>query len=234
MSDRRIARPRPLTAAPFLVALGVALCASIVTARAGAFNDAALDLGLRDDARVFLNVTNDYFAPPPAVAVDLVQRSPDPVNDYPVVLLLARASKRSPQEILRQRLDRDSWSDIMFRQNISPAVLFAGLDRDPGPPYGKAWGYWRKHPRGERLEIRDRDVAELAKLQVAAGYHHVSPYTIITERKRGITVEQYVEKRNRGRYSKEKSAKGQPRGRAPEKSKGHDKPKGHDHPHDNN
>ena len=57
------------------------------------------------------------------------------------------------------------------------------------------------------------------------GYHHVKPYTIITERNRGITVEQYVAERNRGRY--------QPRGRGPEKSKGHDKPKGHGHPHDN-
>ena len=131
------------------------------------------------------------------------------------------------------RLDYLSWSDIMDRLNTSPAVLFAGLDRDPGPPYGKAWGYWRKHPRGERFEIRDRDVAELAKLQVAAGYHHVKPYAIITERNRGITVEQYVAERNRARYSKDKSAKGESRGRGPEKSKGHDKPKGHGHPHDN-
>ena len=233
MSDCRIARPRPLTAARFVAALAVALGASVVSARAGVFYDATLDLGLRDDARIFLNVTNDYFAPPPAIAVDVLQRCPDPVNDYPVIQLLARTSRRSPQEILRLRLDRESWSDIMFRLNISPAVLFAGLDRDPGPPYGKAWGYWRKHPRGERFEIRDRDIYELAKLQVAAGYHHVRPYTIITERNRGITVEQYVAERNRGRYSKDKSGKEKSRDRGPEKSKGHDKPKGHGHPHDN-
>jgi len=233
MSDWRIARPRPLAAAPFLAALWVALCASVVPARAAVFYDATLDLGLRDDARIFLNVTNDYFAPPPAVAVDLVQRCPDPVADYPVVLLLARASRRSPQEILKLRLDYLSWSDILFRLNISPAVLFAGLDRDPGPPYGKAWGYWRKHPRGDRFEIRDRDVAEFAKLQVAAGYHHTSPYTIISERKRGITVEQYVAEKNRGRYSRDKSAKGPSRDRGAQKPKGHDKPKGHGHPHDN-
>ena len=226
MSECRIARPRPLTAARFVAALAVALGASVVSARAGVFYDATLDLGLRDDARVFLNVTNEYFAPPPAIAVDLVHRCPSPVDDYPVVLFLARVSKRPPTDILRMRLDYLPWSDIMFRLNISPAVLFAGLDRDPGPPYGKAWGYWRKHPRGERFEIRDRDVYELAKLQVASGYHHVKPYAIISDRDRGITVEQYVAERNRGRY--------QSRGRGPEKSKGHDKPKGHGHPHDNN
>jgi len=227
MNDRRIARLRCVTAAPFLATLGIVLCASVGTARAGVFYDATLELGLLDDARVFLNVTNDYFAPPPAVAVDLVRRCPSPVDDYTVVLLLARVSKRSPQDILSLRLDYLSWSDIMFRLNISPAVLFVGLDRDPGPPYGKAWGYWRKHPRGERYEVRDRDVAELAKLQVAAGYHHVNPYTVVTERKREITVEQFVAEKNRGRYSGDKSAKGQSHGGGPEKSKGHH------HPHDN-
>lgn len=233
MSDCRIARPRSVTAALFLAALGVAMCASIVPARAGVFYDATIDLGLRDDARVFLSVTNDYFAPPPAIAVDLVHRCPSPVDDYPVVLLLARASRRPPMDILRLRLEYLSWSDIMFRLNISPAVLFVGLDRNPGPPYGRAWGRWRNHPRGERLDIRDRDVFELAKLQVAAGYHHINPYTVVTERGRGVTVEQFVADRNRGRYGKDKSGRGQPRGQQ-QKPKGHDKPKGHGHPHDNN
>jgi hypothetical protein len=227
MSDRRNARARTGIAAPFLAAVAIAVCASIATARATPFSDATLHLGLHDDERVFLNVTNDYFRPPPAVALDLVQRLPSPVDDYPVLLLMARASKRLPLDILRMRLDYLSWSDIMFRVNASPAVLFTGLDRDPGPPYGKAWGYWKKHPRGERFEIRDRDFAELAKLQVAAGYHKVSPYTIVAERKRGVTVEQFVAGKNRGKYPKDKSAKG------PGKTKGHVKPKGHGHPHDN-
>jgi hypothetical protein len=217
--------------------LCLALCASIVPARAVLFSDATLSLGLRDDARVFLNVTNDYFAPPPAVAVELVRRSRVPEDDYPVILLLARASKRPAEEILRSRLDYLSWSDIMFQQHVSPAVLFAGIDRDPGPPYGKAWGYWRKHPRGERLAIRDRDVIDLAKIQVAAGYHRVSPYTIIAERRKGVTVEHYVAEKNRGRYPRGKSGggsshnRGSARGQGPDKKKGPDKPKAHGNPH---
>ncbi len=219
----RPARPRVAAAVFKLSAIVVALGASIIPARAGAFFDVTLGLGLKDDARIFLNVTNDYFAPAPAVGMELVTRCPAPVEDYPVILMLARASRRSPDEILRLRLDYLSWSDIMFRLNVSPGILFAGMERDPGPPYGKAWGYWRKHPRGERYEIRDRDVVELAKLQVAAGYHHVSPYSIITERNKGVTVEQFVAEKNRGRY--------------PSHGRGHDKPKGpkdkeHGHPHD--
>src|SRR5256712_11984805 len=106
-------------AAVIPVALGLVLCAAIVPARASLFYDVTLDLGLRDDARIFLNVTNDYLAPPPAVAVDLVRRCPAPEDDYPVILLLARASKRPAAEILRMRVDYLSWSDIMYRLSVS-------------------------------------------------------------------------------------------------------------------
>jgi hypothetical protein len=212
------------TAALLPAALAVVSGLSILPARAATFYDVTLGLGLGDDARVFLNVTNDYFAPPPAVGMDLVRRCPDPVDDYPVILLLARASRRRPDEILRLRLDYYSWSDIMFRLRIPPSVLFVGLDRDPGPPYGRAWGYWRKHEHEERYGYRDRDIVELAKLQVAAGYHHQSPYPIAAERGRGVTVEQFVYEKNRGKYPGKKEQKGQPRGGGGKKP--------HGHPHD--
>ena len=221
MIHRRPARLRSSGAAAFPAALCFVLCASVVPVRASLFYDALLDLGLRDDARIFLNVTNDYFAPPPAVAVELVRNSPAPEDDFPAILYLARASKRPPREILKLRADYLSWSDIMDRTNIPPSVLFAGIDRDPGPPYGKAWGYWRKHRRGETIALRDRDAVELVKLQIAARSLGVSPYTIVSARQKGITVEQYVAEKKRGKYP---TAKGGSRG----KGKGHSKPHGHD------
>jgi hypothetical protein len=208
MSHPLPARPRPASAFGFMAASCILLAAAVVPARAALFNDVALDLGLQDDARVFLNVANAYFAPPPTVAVDLLRRSPVPEDDFPVILFLARASKRPPEEILKQRLDYTSWSDIMARRNVSPAVLFAGIERDPGPPYGKAWGYWRKHPKGEKIRLRDRDVADLVKLQIASRSQRVSPYTLVAERNKGNTIEHYVAGKNRHKYPKSKSAKG--------------------------
>src|SRR2546428_9016384 len=146
MSHRLPARSHPARVAVIPIALCLVLCASIVPARASLFYDVTLDLGLRDDARVFLNVANDYFAPPPAVAVDLVRRCPAPEDDYPVILLMARASKRPAAEILKMRLDYLSWSAIVYRLHVSPSVLFVGLHRDSGPPYGQARGHRRKHP----------------------------------------------------------------------------------------
>jgi len=214
-------------------ALAAASLALIPAAPAGAvvFTDVTLGMGLSDDQRVFLNVANDYFAQPPAVAMALVQRAPSPVDDFPAILLLARAGRRPPEDILRLRKEYLSYSDIMFRLNISPSALFTGIDRDPGPPYGKAWGYWKKHPR-ERLVIRDRDVVGLAKLQVASARHRVSPYTLIAERNKGVTFEHFVAEKNRGKYPKSKAAKGKPKSSQSGKGKPQEqgKPKHHGKP----
>ncbi len=190
---RRLARPARIVAV-----LGVALAASAAGARAGVSFDVSVGLPVGDDAKVFLNVTNEYYAPPPEVATMVVKRCPRPEDDYPAVLFLARASGRAPAEILDMRLRGMAWGDVMFSLRVPPSVLFAGVARDPGPPYGAAWGSWRRHPRG-RFAIADREFIEYTKLQVAAGYYHVSPGMVIAERRRGVAVEHWAAERHRER-----------------------------------
>jgi len=226
--DQPATPPRRAAARRLLSVLALLLIASGARARAATFYDVSLGLDVGDDARLFLNVTNDYFAPPPTVAARLVQRCPRPENDYPVILLLARASHRPPDQILQMWLSDGSWADIMFELKVPASVLFAGLSRDPGPPYGKAWGRYRAFKGKGRLEISDRDVVELAKLQVAAGYYRVSPYGVIAERQRGVRVEQYVADRHRAKHGEEKAARGQGKGEDGDRGKGS---KGHGHGH---
>ncbi|HEV8699688.1 MAG TPA: hypothetical protein VGV60_00260 [Candidatus Polarisedimenticolia bacterium] len=180
-------------------ALMILLSTSLASAAiswAGVAFDISVGLPISDDAKVFLNITNEYYAPPPEVATVVVRRCPHPEDDYPTILFLARASGRPPAEILNLRLSGNSWSAIMYRVHVAPSVLFVGIDRDPGPPYGRAWGYWRNHPR-ERFVVEDRDFVELTKLQVASRYYRVSPYTVVAERKRGVTVERFAAHRHR-------------------------------------
>ncbi len=189
-----------------LVVLGT-MMASVCVSWAGVSFDVSVGLPLGDDAKVFLNVTNEYYAPQPEVAMAVVQRCPHPEDDFPTVLLLAQASGRAPGEILDLHLRGQSWNDIMFNLHVPPSVLFSGIDRDPGPPYGRAWGHWKHHPNG-RFMIQDSEFAELAKLRVTAGYYHVSPSTVIGERKRGITHERFVADRHRGRMKGREDGQG--------------------------
>jgi hypothetical protein len=235
----RIDEAAPRLGVPHAAALLLALAALALpgNARAGVSYDVSVGLPVGDDARVFLNVTNEYYAPPQEIATAVIHRCPHPEDDYPVVLFLARASGRPPVEILDMRLRGMAWADIMFGLHVRPSVLFVGVDADPGPPYGRAWGYWRNHPQ-ERLVIEDREFVELTKVQVASAYYHVSPRTVIRERQRGVTVERFVVNKHgakarehggdRGRGHGHGHGHGQGEGQGPGEGHGH----GHGKPDD--
>jgi len=196
---------RRASRATLFLLIAAALLLPAAGTRAETFYDVTMGLRLNDDARLFVNLTNEYFGPPQAVATTVIRRTRRPGDDFPAILLLARASKRSPEAILDLRLGGMSWGDIMVRLDLRPDFLFVGLDRDPGPPYGKAWGHYKQHPgkgKGKAqgkggFVISDRDFIELTKLQVTAGYFKVSPYTVIAERQKGISIERYAAEEHR-------------------------------------
>jgi hypothetical protein len=190
-----------LTHAALSVAV-LALCTARAVTAADVSFDASLGFGVSEDERVFLRITNDYFRPPQAVATRIVRGCHRPEDEYPTILFLAGASRRPAEEILRLRLEELSWADIIVRLRIPPSSLFAGLTREPGPPYGRAWGHWKNHAGKGAVVVSDREVVELVKLQIAAGHFRVSPLTVAAERKKGVRIERYVAERQRARHTK--------------------------------
>lgn len=87
-------------------------------------------------------------------------------RDLPVVLFLARESGRSVDFIVGLRAGGMAWAAVFDRCRVAPDVLFVGIPRDPGPPYGKAWGYW-KNQAGES-KLSDDDIAGLVHVQLAS------------------------------------------------------------------
>jgi hypothetical protein len=80
--------------------------------------------------------------------------------------------------------------------------LFVGVDRDPGPPYGKAWGYWKKHPRDARFG--DDDIRSFVVLQLGRRFTGMSTYDLAREHGAGRSVQYVVvEKRGHGHKGKE-------------------------------
>ncbi len=198
---------RPERSASLKTLLCAALVACSAAAWAGVSYDVSTGLPIGDDARLFLHVTNEYYAPPPEMASVIVHRCPRPVDDYPAVMLLAHASGQPPARILDMRLAGRPWADIMFQLQVRPEVLFVGIDHDPGPPYGKPWKSWKKHGR-KKFAISDAEFVEFAKLRVVAGYHRVSPYVVIQERGRGVSYERYVAEKHGKKDHSAKSKQG--------------------------
>ena len=88
---------------------------------------------------------------------------------------IAQQARVEPTVILDLRKRGLSWADVAihFRLN-SDIYYFRG-----GPPYGKAYGYWKKHPP------RDAEVIDAVNVHFLSDYHRVSPDVVRAERSRG-------------------------------------------------
>jgi hypothetical protein len=181
---------------------------------AATYFDVTVGLRVNEDSRIFLNVANETWRP--SGPTTIIRQCADPEDDFPVIAFLAYHSHRSPASILRLRRAGYDWSEIFYRLDVSPRVLFVGIDRDPGPPYGKAWGYWRRQGDSSygnsyygrtsygrtRFSLSDRDVVDLVKIQTTARHFGTSAYSVISAQGGSRRVDAYAANRWRERHGR--------------------------------
>ena len=192
------------------------LCAPLLllvaggTSRASTMFDVAVGLNVNEDTRIFLNLSNQVWMP--GGTGTFIRECRYPGDDFPVVAFLAHHSRRHPGFILRLRSDGYAWSEIFYRLRVDPAVLFVGFDRDPGPPYGKAWGHWRRnHHAGvnQRFRVSDNDVVALVKVQTISRHFGASPFDVISGHHHGRRMESYAANRWREKHGRDTWSEGQ-------------------------
>ncbi len=216
----------------FGLILALALCAVPLPARAGASFDFLFSMDhVSNDRQMFLNVAVSNYGYDRVALEPVLPRLQYVEADLPVVLLLAHECGRPPAYIVDLRAEGLSWSVVFSRLGVRPDILFDGIDRDPGPPYGRAWGYWRKNPRGVRLS--DSDIVGLAQVQIGARAARLAPYDIARARARGTPIEVTVaEKRGRPYRSRHGWNDDHSRGRSWKNGRDQDHRHDHDHDHD--
>lgn len=186
---------RPTACLGLALALGAPLAA-----RADAFDD-------------FVSAAGIYFGAPQervAYAREHFDRS-----ELAVVLWLSGRADARPDELLRRRRAGEGWFEIGRHYGIGPEAYYVPMDRDPGPPYGKAWGYYRNHPREQwaRIRLDDADVVNLVHLRFLSEHHGLEPWEIARRRGRGRDFVDIHDELEHGR--------GRGRGRGKDKDKDH-------------
>jgi hypothetical protein len=191
--------------------MALVLCAVPVPARAGASFDFLFSVDrVNDDNQFFLNVAVSNYGYDRVVLEPILPRLRYVEADLPVVLFLAHECGRPPGYIVDLRAQGLSWSVIFTRVGVPYEVLFAGIDRDPGPPYGNAWGYWRKNPRRARLS--DNDITGLVQVQIGARAARMAPFELARVRGQGRSVAVVVaEKHGRPYHAGKKPKRHGPR-----------------------
>jgi hypothetical protein len=193
---------------------------------------AALSIPLDDDGRLFINVASNHYHADPDVVVLASRRLRRPVDEIPIILFLAQHSRRSPSAILDLRAGGRGWIDIFVSLGLPYSILFAELPPDPGPPYGKAWGYWKKHrndPRA-RIVLTDGEFTDLVHLQVTTRALGIDAREAIRLRGKGKAFRNIAADVHRSRHGGKPA--GRPGGKSEESAKeqGRGKPKSHQKP----
>ena len=184
----RVARPLRLFAVVFVSVSAVVAAARPATA--GSFDFLFGMDQVHNDTQYFLNLAVSNYGYQRPVLEPLLPRVRYVESDLPVLLYLQQASGWPLANLVELRAQGSSWSVIFTRVGVPQAVLFEGIPEDPGPPYGNAWGYWKKNPRGARL--RDHDVCDLVRIQMASQWVGIRQGDLARGYSKGITAPIYV------------------------------------------
>jgi hypothetical protein len=168
-----------------------------------------------NDGQMFLNLTVARYGPEREVLEPLLPRLRNLDDDLPIALFLAQKSYTPLPEIIALRARGFSWSVIFTKVDVPVAVLFRGIRENPGPPYGKAWGAWRKNPRSARLS--DVEIAGLTQIQIGARWARMSTIELARARGEGKKVAALVAAKKGRPYQAARAehagGKGKPRGK---------------------
>jgi hypothetical protein len=167
-------------------------------------------------------VSNYYHVPEREVVVIRERRIRD--EELPVVLFIAQRARVTPARIVDLRLRGMSWWDISVRYGIRPEVYYVPVVVTPGPPYGKAWGHYKKKPRKQwdTIVLADDEVVNLVHVRFLSDYYDVPPERVIEVRGHhpDYVAVNYEVARGRSGHHDDDDDQGEDRGNGKGKGKG--------------
>lgn len=193
----------------FICLLVLSLIVGILPAQ-----DTQVDFGISiadGELRSFYLGISSHYRIPPRDVVAAKERYRFRDEELPVVYFLAARARVKPSVIIGLRMGQMSWFDISLRFGLSPEIFFIPLNVEKvGPPYGKAYGYYKKYrpqKAWKKIVLTDREVVDLVNLRFISESQNIPPGQVIEMRGKGRS---FV---NINAQAKAKKEKGNPKGK---------------------
>jgi uncharacterized membrane protein YgcG len=171
--------------------LFVSAATALFAARYGSAADVAVGVAVGSDGvEGFHLAVREHYHVEEAVIVDCRNRH-IPDDHLPIVFFLSGHARVAPAVILELRAGGKSWMDICLHLGLAPEIFCVEVARSHGPPYGNAFGHW-KRPRAEWASIRlpDDDIVTLVNVKFLAERHGMPIDDVVDMRaKRGSFVD---------------------------------------------
>ncbi|SYZ74369.1 conserved exported hypothetical protein [Candidatus Zixiibacteriota bacterium] len=211
---------------------GIVIALALMTfGSAGAQTEVRAGISVGDNGvnSFYLAIGSFYHVPEREVVAVRDKDIPD--DQLPVVFFIARRAHVDPDLVIKLRLGGKSWLEITHYYKLSPEIYYIDAGDISGPPYGKAFGYFRNHPRSEWREARldDDDIINLVNLRFLSSHYKRTPAEIIRSREAGhnfviINNDFYQARHEHHNDAKAKQDKPKKNGHGEHgKGKGHDK-----------
>ncbi len=127
-------------------------------------------------------------------------------EEMPVVFFLASRARVAPNVIMDLRSRGMNWMDISLHFGLGPEIYYVPINAAKiGPPYGKAYGYYKKYPRHEwkKIRLHDDDVVNLVNLRFISEHYGYAPENVMRMRGDGrnfVTIHETAYKEKHGKH----------------------------------
>lgn len=146
----------------------------------------------------FYIAIGDYFHVPEREIIIIRERR---VRDeeIPVVFFLAQRARVSHQPIIKMRLSGMTWLEISLHYGLGPEIFYVPVRVIKGPPYGRAYGYYKNKPRSgwKAIMLNDAEIIDLVNLRFISEYYGYPAEEVIRLRSGGdnfIVINKKVKK----------------------------------------
>lgn len=160
----------------------------------------------------FLSIGNYFSVPEREVIVVRDRRIPD--EEVPVVFFIARQARVAPAVIVDLRLKGKSWLDISLSYGFGPEIYYVPIGPKVyvGPPYGHAYGFYRKRPKKDwhKIQLADADIVNLVNLRFISEQYKSSPESVMKSRQKNQKFNSINDNLYNQREAKNKQAKAAP------------------------
>lgn len=166
------------------IILGLVI-ACLMVGRANAEVTAGIKID-QDGIKGFYLAVGDHFKVA-AEQVEVVREEKIADEELPVVFFLAARAGVTPDVIIKLRHSGKSWMEITTDFGLNASIFYVPVTIDPGPPYGKAYGHFRKRDRNDwgHIWLSDDDVVNFVNLRFISEQYDYSPEEVIKMRQNG-------------------------------------------------
>jgi len=171
--------------------LSAALAVSPAAAGIGVNVDVLWNPNPKDDSQVFLHLSNVAYPAPRVDVMEIFHEISNPYETYPTLAFIAHYGHVSIETVWGYKKKGHEWYNVMMHFGVQPNVLFFEVPQQPARPYGKAYGYWKKH--GNKLKpdmISNDDVRYWVSLRTVTMASGVTPGEAVKWHQSGKRFEQ--------------------------------------------